>query len=62
MKDERKKIIELANEIARLEKECQLKNNISKNMKKLEQLTSNLSLQEMLEIDNYILEQKLLTK
>ena len=62
MKEKGKNIKKLAQEIARLEKECQLGNNISDNLEKLEQLTSNLSLHEMLEIDNYILEKKLLTK
>lgn len=63
MKDEKKKNIKkLALEIARLEKECQSGNNISKNMNKIEQLIQGLSLEDMLAIDDYILEKKLLTK
>ena len=63
MKDEKKKNIKkLAREVARLEKECQSGNNVSKNMNKIEQLIQGLSLEDMLAIDNYILEKKLLTK
>jgi hypothetical protein len=55
-------IKKLANEIARLEKECQSGNNISDAMRKIEQITYGLSIEEMLAIDEYILEEKLLTK
>jgi HPt (histidine-containing phosphotransfer) domain-containing protein len=55
-------IKKLANEIARLEKECQSGNNVSDAMRKIEQLTQGLSIEEMLAIDEYILEEKLLTK
>lgn len=55
-------IKKLAKEIARLEKECQSGNNISDAMRKIEQLTCGLSIEEMLAIDEYILEKKLLTK
>ena len=55
-------IKKLANEIARLEKECQSGNNISDAMRKIEQITYGLSIEEMLEIDEYILTEKLLTK
>jgi hypothetical protein len=55
-------IKKLANEIARLEKECQSGNNISDAMRKIEQITYGLSIEEMLTIDEYILEEKLLTK
>lgn len=61
MKDE-KKIIKLAEQIYELEKECQLKKDIQKNMYKIEQLTQNLSLEEMLIIDTYITEKNFLTK
>ncbi len=61
MKDE-KKIKELAEQIFILEKECQLGNNIQENMNKIEQLTQTLSLDEMLEVDTYIMEKKFLTK
>ncbi len=61
MKDE-KKIIELAKQIAKLEKECQLGNNVQKNMNKIEQLIQTLSLEEMLAIDAYITNENFLTK
>ena len=61
MKDE-KKIKQLAEQIFILEKECQLGNNVQKNMNKIEQLTQTLSLDEMLEVDTYIMEKKFLTK
>lgn len=61
MKDE-KKIKELAEQIFILEKECQLGNNVQENMNKIEQLTQTLSLDEMLEVDTYIMEKKFLTK
>lgn len=56
------KIKKLAKNIVKLELECQNGTNISKNMSKIEQLTRNLSLEEMLAIDTYIQEKKLLTK
>lgn len=62
MKDERKNIKELAERIANLEKECQFATNVSESMNKIEQLIQNLSLEEMLELDMYIQENKLLTK
>ena len=61
MKDE-KKIKQLAKQIFILEKECQLGNNVQENMNKIEQLTQTLSLDEMLEVDTYIMEKKFLTK
>ena len=63
MKDEKKKNIKrLAQQIARLEKECQSGNNISENMNKIEQLIQGLSLEDMLAIDDYILEKKTFDK
>ena len=56
------KIKKLAEEIVKLELECQNGTNISRNMSKIEQLTRNLSLEEMLAVDTYIQEKKLLTK
>lgn len=57
-----KKIKQLAEQIFILEKECQLGNNVQENMNKIEQLTQTLSLDEMLEVDTYIMEKKFLTK
>ena len=61
MKDE-KKLKELAEQISKLEKECQLGNNLQENMNKIEQLIQSLSLEEMLKIDTYIMNEKFLTK
>ena len=62
MKDT-KKIKKVAKQIVELEKKCiNDKNNINKYLKKMQQLTENLSLEELLAIDEYILENKLLTK
>ena len=63
MKDEKKKNIKmLAEEIVALEESCQSKNNVSESLHKLEQIIQTLSLEDMLAIDEYILEKKLLTK
>ena len=61
MKDE-KKLKELAEQISKLEKECQLGNNLQENMNKIEQLIQSLSLKEMLEIDTYIMNGKIFDK
>jgi len=53
------KIKEVATQIVLLEKECQ-QGNLNK-MPELEHLISNLSLEEMLAIDEYIYQQNLLT-
>ena len=63
MKDEKKKNIKIiAEKIFDLEKQCQSGNNISENLDKMEQLIEGLSLEDMLEIDNYIISKKILTK
>ena len=54
------KIKEVATKIVLLEQECQQGN--SNKMKELEKIVSNLSLEEMLAIDEYIYQKKLLTK
>ena len=61
MKDERE-LKELAKQIFQLEKECQLGNNIQKNMNKIEQLIQTLSIEEILAIDTYITDKNFLTK
>jgi hypothetical protein len=61
MKDE-KKLKKLAEELYKLERECQLGNNTQENMNKMEQLIQSLSVEEMLIIDTYITEQNFLTK
>lgn len=55
-----KRIKKIAKQIQQLEEECQQGNNISENLKKMEELMSNLPFEEMLEL-NEILEQNFLT-
>lgn len=54
------KIKEVATKIVLLEQECQQGN--SNKVQELEKIVSNLSLEEMLAIDEYIYQKKLLTK
>jgi len=54
------KIKEVATKIVLLEQECQQGN--SNKIQELERIVSNLSLEEMLAIDEYIYQKKLLTK
>ena len=54
------KIKEAATKIVLLEQECQQGN--SNKIQELEKIVSNLSLEEMLAIDEYIYQKKLLTK
>jgi len=57
----RKEIEELGNKILILENECQQGINIEKNTQEMTQLISNLSFEEILQLDMYI-EEKMLTK
>ena len=61
MKDD-KKLKELAEQIIKYEKECQLGNNIQENVNKIEQLIQSLSIEEMLNIDIYITNKNFLTE
>ena len=54
------KIKEVATKIVLLEQECQQGN--SNKIQELEKIVSNLSLEEMLAIDEYIYQKKVLTK
>ena len=54
------KIKEVATKIVLLEQECQQGN--SNKIQELEKIVLNLSLEEMLAIDEYIYQKKLLTK
>lgn len=54
------KIKEVATKIVLLEQECQQGN--SNKIQELEKIVSDLSLEEMLAIDEYIYQKKLLTK
>lgn len=63
MKEKRKKHIKiLADKIVRMEKELLLGNNIQENQAKIESIMGSLALDEMLELDEYIMRKKLLTK
>lgn len=64
MKSKKKKYIKkVAEQIAKLEKQCNDQpTKLSETQDKMEQLIMGLSLEDMLAIDNYILEKKLLTK
>ena len=57
---QKNKIKEVDNQIVLLEKACQ--QGDSKKIKELEQLISRLDLEDMLAIDQYIYQAKLLTK
>lgn len=55
-------IKKLALEIVDLENKIQLGKNIQENQQKIENIMCTLSLEDMLLIDDYITEKKLLTK
>lgn len=57
----RKEIEELGNKILILENKCQQGIDIEKNTQEMAQLISNLSFEEILQLDMYI-EEKMLTK
>jgi TATA-box binding protein (TBP) (component of TFIID and TFIIIB) len=57
-----KRIKNIANKIANLEKEILLGKSVQENQQKIENIVSTLSLEDMLEIDEYILKKKLLTR
>ena len=63
MKDKNKKVKRIAQQIVELEKKCQIDtDNREKYMLKIEQLTGNLSLEELFAIDEYILNNNLLKR
>ena len=64
MKSKKKKYIKrIAEQIVKLEQQCMTQpTKLSETQNKMEQLIMGLSLEDMLAIDNYILEKKLLTK
>lgn len=57
-----KKLKKIATQIIELEKLCQKGDNVPDNMNKMAQLISELSLEEMLAVDDYITKEKLLTQ
>ena len=63
MKDKRNKRIKiLANKIAQIEEQIALGNNVQENQNKIQNITDSLTLEEILQIDEYITRKKLLTK
>ena len=63
MKDKRNKRIKiLANKIAQIEEQIALGNNVQENQNKIQSITDSLTLEEILQIDEYITRKKLLTK
>lgn len=63
MKDERnKRIKRIAQKIVNLEEELQLGKNVKENQQKIEDIMSSLSVEDMLQIDEYITKKKFLTK
>jgi hypothetical protein len=55
----KKKLRVIADKIIVLEQKCQKGENISANMEQIEKLTTTLSVEEMLEIDDYIMSKKI---
>lgn len=63
MKDKRNKRIKiLANKIVQIEKQIALGNNVQENQNKIQSITDSLTLEEILQVDEYITRKKLLTK
>ncbi len=58
----KKKLRVIADKIVMFEKKLQKGENMNENMAKLEELTSSLSPDEMMEVDEYILKNGLLTR
>lgn len=63
MKDKQNKHLKIAaQKIMKAEKELLLGKNIKENQQKIEDIMSSLSVEDMLQIDEYITKKKLLTK
>lgn len=63
MKDKRNKRIKiLANKIVQIEEQIALGNNVQENQNKIQNITDSLTLEEILQVDEYITRKKLLTK
>lgn len=58
----KKKLVKIANQIISLERKLQAGENMAENMKKLEDITSSLSPEELFEIDEYLTENFMLNK
>lgn len=57
-----KKLKRVASELATLEKQCQDGINVQENMSKMARMIEEFSLEELLMLDEYILQNNLLTK
>ena len=63
MKDKRNKHIKiLAQKIVDLESEIRLGKDVQENQKKIENIVSSLSFEDMIRIDDYIFKKKFLTR
>lgn len=63
MKDKQNKYIKIAaQKIVEAEKELLLDKNVQENQQKIEKIISSLSFEDVLLLDDYIQEKKLLTK
>ena len=63
MKDKRNKRIKiLANKIVQIEEQIALGNNVQENQNKIQSITDSLTLEEILQVDEYITRKKLFTK
>ena len=63
MKDKRNKRIKiLANKIVQIEEQIALGNNVQENQNKIQNIIDSLTLEEILQVDEYITRKKLLTK
>lgn len=61
-RNKKEKIKEVANIIAELEKECQMGKNVQNNMSKMDELINQFDITDLLLLDEFILENNLLTK
>ena len=52
----------LANKIAQIEEQIALGNNVQENQNKIQNIIDSLTLEEILQVDEYITRKKLLTK
>lgn len=50
----KKKLLKVANQIIALEEKLQAGENMNENFEKMEKLTSSLSLEELLEVNEYL--------
>ena len=61
-RNKKEKLKEVAKIIAELEKECQMGKNVQENMSKIDELVTQFDITDLLLLDEFILENNLLTK